>query len=308
MKKTKISLGSVIIVALLLLGLGSCKAKPAAGEAKPLVLASIHPYELLLSALLSPEYDVRSIIPTGASPHTWSPNPSDLVGMEEASLILINGLGLENSIKSGLERHADKTLRVEDILAIDAFENDHPEGEEPQAEEGHEHLGPDPHIWVSANNMVSLIKALEPELKTRFPQLADSITSRSSRLLTSLEAARDKIYSEASAFEGKGIITYHNSFSLFLMENGLQVVATVQSSPGTEPSAREMTELGRIIRAYKLKAIFVEPQMSRRSAEVLASEFNLRILELDPLASSTKMKTLPDFYLQNWAAVKQAFE
>ncbi len=307
MKTNKLILGLTLAL-ILLLGLSSCKTKSATPEEKPLVLASIHPYEMLLSALLSPEYEVRSIIPTGASPHTWSPNPSDLVDMGKASLILINGLGLENSIKSGLERHTDKTLRVEDLLAIDAYENDHPEGEEPQMEDEHEHLGPDPHIWVSSNNMIALVKTLEPELKTKFPQLADSIAARSTRLVASLEAARDKIYAEAAAFEGKGIITYHNSFSLFLMENGLQVIATVQSSPGTEPSAREMTELGRIIRAYKLKAIYVEPQMSRRSAEVLASEFGLQILSLDPLASSAEMKSLPEFYLQNWTAIKQGLE
>lgn len=308
MKRTILKLGLVILLAVLLAGLSSCKAKPAADAAKPLVLASIHPYEMLLTELLSPEYEVRSIIPIGASPHTWSPNPSDLVSMEEAAFILINGLGLENSLQSGLERHVSKTISVEDILAIDAYEHDYPEGEEAHGEEEHDHSGPDPHIWVSTNNMISLLRALEPELKTKFPQLSDSIAVRSTRLQSALEAARDQISAEAEALQGKGIITYHNSFSLFLMENGLEVLATVQSSPGTEPSAREMAELGRLIRDHQLKAIFVEPQMSRRSAEVLAQEFELKILSLDPLGSSPEMNSLPAFYLQNWSAVRQAFE
>lgn len=303
----------LLISSLSLTLLSSChKAKPEVeGE---LVLASIYPYQMLLNELLSPELSVASIIPPNASPHTWNPNPSDLVNLEKASLILVNGLGLENSLQSGLDQHRDKLLRVEDLLAIDAYEDDHPQATENEAVHGHEtaehhhHEGPDPHIWISLNNMISLTRTITPQLQSKFPALSDSIAARSDRLIQSLESAYNQISLEASALQGKGIITYHNSFGLFLSENGMEVLATVQSSPGTEPSAREMGELGRIIRQNNVKAIFVEPQMSRRSAEVLAHEFQLKILSLDPLGSSLNTDNLAGYYLANWAAIRQAFE
>ena len=42
-------------------------------KTSPLLLASIHPYELILKQLAGNEFEVKCIIPPGASPHTWSP-------------------------------------------------------------------------------------------------------------------------------------------------------------------------------------------------------------------------------------------
>ncbi len=65
----------------------------------PLLLASIHPYELILKQLVGNEFEVKCIIPPGASPHTWSPGPADLKNFSSASMILANGFRIGN--KSG---------------------------------------------------------------------------------------------------------------------------------------------------------------------------------------------------------------
>lgn len=301
-----------ILLLIFVIGLLASSCKKAEEIDKPLVLSTIYPYELILKDILEPEITVQSIIPPGASPHTWSPNPSDLLALEQASLILSNGLGLENSIKNSLDQYSDKVLRVEDLLAIDAYEHDFPEEHHAEPEHKHdaehEHAGPDPHIWTSYYNMMSLVDTLVEPLSQSFPTLADSIAIRTARLKSRMVESQAKISAEAAPYEGRGIITYHNSFSLFLSELGMEVIANVQSSPGSEPSPAQMTQLGRIIQAHGIKAIFVEPQMSRRSAEVLSKEFGLQILVLDPLGQSFNPTGITDYFETNWAAIKEAME
>ncbi|HRT60717.1 MAG TPA: zinc ABC transporter substrate-binding protein, partial [Candidatus Syntrophosphaera sp.] len=77
---------------------------------------------------------------------------------------------------------------------------------------------------------------------------------------------------------------------------------------GREPTPRELTRLGELIRAHGVKAICVEPQMDRKSADVLAREFNLRVIELDPLGFSIQAQTLPDLISENWERMKQAWQ
>ena len=82
----------------------------------------------------------------------------------------------------------------------------------------------------------------------------------------------------------------------------------MQSSPGREPTPRELARLGELIRANGVQAICVEPQMDKRSAEVLAREFDLRMIELDPLGFSIKARTLPELIGANWDRMKQAWQ
>ena len=282
------------ILILLLPVLFSCKA--GAEREKPLIVVSIYPYELLVKELVGSAADVISIIPPAASPHDWSPNPSNLSALSKAKLIIINGLDLEQSLNQALRQHQDKLLVISELIR---FKPDSLYADDP------EHSGaPDPHIWTSVNYLQRMVDALEPELRSRFSELADSISASSLRVRSGLKEVDSQIRAEVSSFKDPAIITYHNSFGYFLKDYGILHLASVQSAPGKEPGPRELGELGRLIKARGLKAIFVEPQMSRKSAEVLAREFGLRILILDPIGNSLGAETIYDFLLSNWKIMR----
>ena len=93
----------------------SCK-KQEVSQKKPLLLATIHPYELILQQLAGDEFEVSCIIPVNASPHTWSPNPADLKNINLAALILANGLGLEGNLEKNLAERKDVYLEAAVLL------------------------------------------------------------------------------------------------------------------------------------------------------------------------------------------------
>jgi zinc transport system substrate-binding protein len=291
---------------ILLLAIMSCQKNTE--RKRPLLLTTIHPYELLLKQLAGSDYDVQSIIPANASPHTWSPNPSDLKALIEAAFILSNGLGLETNLQKSFATRAGAHVEVAKLIeaSIPVYEEEHHEADEHEVGESH-HEGQDPHLWTSPHLMIRLVTALEKELSSRFPNSALVFANNADIIRQELEAASEQIMSERSAYKEPGLITYHNSFYYFTREFGIKYLGWVQFSLGKEPSPKDLVSLGETIKEHKVKAVFVEPQMNRKAGEVLAKEFSLKLLTLDSLGSDGKAKTLAEIILNNWESMKGAF-
>lgn len=281
---------------------------------KPVLIASIHPYALLLKELAGSEYEVRTLVPSNASPHTWSPVPSDLKTLSQASLILSNGLSLEANVEQSFALYKDKHINAADLLsdliAIDSLQHSHsPDSLEAEHEDddGHHHNGADPHLWTSPRLMMRLIPKLEKELSSRFPNSAFVFQRNAETMISELKAVDKQIISERSSYSSPGLITYHNSFHYFTEDYRINVLGWVQASPSKEPTPRELATLGNVIREHKVKALFLEPQMNRKAGEVLAREFKLKLLTLDPLGSTLPAKTISELILANWQSMKEGF-
>jgi len=278
----------ITLLALLMLAIFGCKK--AAENQRPLVMASIRPYELLLADLLGPEFEVRCLIPANASPHTFSPGPRDIRALREARLAFSNGLGLETDLEKAFTALGDTHLRAEELLKGVVPENGNP------------------HIWLSPLLMEKLTLRLSERLQKMFPEHGEEIANRALDLVARLAALDARISREREALGPTPLISFHDSFHYFSATYGIDDLGSVQSSPGREPTPRELTRLGELIRAHGVKAICVEPQMDRKSADVLAREFNLRVIELDPLGFSIQAQTLPDLISENWERMKQAWQ
>jgi zinc transport system substrate-binding protein len=300
---------SKLFLLLLLLLLASCKEQVK--QEKPLLLASIHPYELILTQLVGTEYEVKCIIPEAASPHTWSPGPADLKALNTAAFILSNGMGLETNLEKNLsshkEAHVEASKLLYDVLALATPENDSIPEETHADEAEHQHQGQDPHLWTSPRLMIRLVGALEKELSRRFPNSSLLFSRNAGIMRKELEDAIEKIGSERSAYANPGLITYHKSFQYFTDEFGIASLGWVQASPGKEPSPKDLSNLGKTIEEHQVKAIYLEPQMDKKAGEVLAKEFGLKVLTLDPLGTAADAKTITELILYNWNIMKEAF-
>lgn len=307
----------VLLIILILVLLTACKA-PAdkKEEAKPLILTSIYPYELLINQMVGDAIEVRSLIPPNASVHSFSPQPSDLKDIHKADLILINGMGLEILFEQHLQTIQDKLIissdLLSDLIALDSLNlvreqqmkhhhHDH------EADEDHHHIGSDPHLWTSPQMMIKLATKLKSELVARFPDYAPLVNHNYDIILKELSDAHQKISNERRSFANPALVTYHNSFHYFTRDYDIHYLGWVQSSPGKEPSARDLANLGKKIREHNVRRIFIEPQQNPKSAEVLAKEYSLQLGTLDPIGSSLNAKTIAELILKNWDEMKTAF-
>jgi len=264
---------------------------------------------------------VRSLIPPNASPHTWNAQPADLKGLHTADLIISNGMGLEMFLNQSLSQIADKHLVCSDLLrdlivldslkqvALRAMQSEtHSEvGHEHEAEHDHHHVGTDPHLWNSALMMIKLTTKLKTELSNRFPDYAPVIGHKANEIIKELTQAHERISRERAAFASPGLVTYHNSYHYFCDDYVIDYLGWVQTSPGKEPTPKELTALGNKIKKYGVRTIFIEPQQNPKSAEVLAREYKLEIKTLDPMGHTLNVNTIAELILANWETMKSGF-
>ncbi len=303
------------LCALFMLLLAACQPAPPQAEKaeKPLILCSIYPYELLVRQLVGDAIETRSLIPPTASVHSFSPQPSDLKHLHKADLVITNGMGLESMLAQNLKTLGDKHLVVADLLkdaiALDSLSQVRDQLMHQNDETGHssEYVKADPHLWTSLQMLLKLNTKLKNELTQRFTDFAPLITHNYQIIQQELTQADEQIRQERAAFTNPALVTYHNSFHYFTQDYEINYLGWVQSSPGQEPSARDIAQLGAKIQEHQVKAIFIEPQQNPKSAEVLAREYQLEVYTLDPLGSTLGVNTIAEMILANWNSMKQAF-
>ena len=78
-------------------------------------------------------------------------------------------------------------------------------------------------------------------------------------------------------------MTFHGSLFYFADRYGVEVAAVVEPIPGREPTAREIASLVALVKEKRVGALFAEPQLDRRAAEVIAHEAGLVVVQVDPV-------------------------
>jgi ABC-type Zn uptake system ZnuABC Zn-binding protein ZnuA len=101
-----------------------------------------------------------------------------------------------------------------------------------------------------------------------------------------LERLHREIITTIDGFSRKKFISYHSAWNYFARRYGLEEIAAVEPFPGQEPSARWLAQLVHLAKEYQVDVLFAEPQLSSKTAKVIAGEIKGRVLILDPLGGA----------------------
>jgi ABC-type Zn uptake system ZnuABC Zn-binding protein ZnuA len=112
-----------------------------------------------------------------------------------------------------------------------------------------------------------------------------------------LNKLAEEFRSSGSDFSNRNIVTMHEVFDYLARDNGLEIVATIHSAPGQEPSPAEMRQVIEAIKDRKAAAVFTEPQYSAEVAKTIAKDAGVPVFELDPVASGPA-DAEPAYYLE----------
>lgn len=307
------------VIFFVLVGLFSFTAcAPGVQSDKPLIVATINPYYLLARQLAAPRCRVALLIPANASPHTFSPSPRDMVRVQQATLILANGLGLEGRLGQRLRKTGKQVVWAvasvpqERLLAADGHgahdqqhQHDGQKTNKHKTHHGKQHGSADPHIWLDSRNLQDFARVVVRELIKKDKKGEAFYRKRLALALEELQAA-DEMISKQRAAAGQGaVLTFHNAFRYFFTRYNIRQGGAVVTTPGREPGPRYLADLGKRIRAQQVKVVFVEPQLDQRAARVIAREFGLKVDVLDPLGFAYKAKTPPEILLATWRVIRK---
>ncbi len=259
------------------------------GDREPIIITTIYPIADITRNIAGDAVSVISLIPAGASPHTFEPTPKQMAEIARASAFIAIGAGLDDWAQSLASAGSPDLvqIRLTDGLKLLPHEPSALQGEGPVHEEdstAHAHHGYDPHIWLDP---VLVREHVVPEI-TRV--LVDLVPDREAELIAGAQAYQEKLdalHAEISrSLEGLDkprFIAFHSAWRYFAARYELIQAASVEESPGKEPSARWISEVVETARSLDAKAIFAEPQFSNKAAEIIAQEFGAEVLIVDPL-------------------------
>lgn len=250
-------------------------ALSAAGSDRVLVAASIAPLADFARQVGCDYVQVITLVPPGASPHTYELTPSQVEQVARARLLVLNG--------AGLEYWADKLIQSADnpdLIVIDTSQ-----GIEiiDRTDNG---AGGNPHLWLDPQNAVIQVEHIRDALVQADPAHAKDYQANADKYTYELRTLHREIAEKAATWSNRQFIAFHPAWIYFARRYGLEQAAVVERSPGREPSPAEMVQIVETARRIEAKAIFAEPQFSAKAAETIAEESGVQVLFLDPLGSS----------------------
>jgi len=241
---------------------------------------------------------LTNLVPPGSSVHFWQPKPSDVLAMEQADIIITNGLWLEEFLEDYLDTLEKKWVRIvntSEWVEILEFEHEE-EGEEEEGEEHneeehneeeHHHEWSDPHIRLDPShatiqvwNILKALIALDPSQEKVYTDHASIYTNE----LSVMDIA---IQQKITAQEIQPFIVFHDAYQYFLHAYNLeeQQVGLIQEFHGDNPSQKQIAELIKTIQEQWVQTIYTEPQFNPSIVKRLEQETWVTAKEIDPIGS-----------------------
>lgn len=235
-----------------------------------IVLTSFYPLYEFASQVGQDNVDVSLLVPSGVEPHDWEPTIHDIQRMQQADLVIINGIGFENWIENIDEINSralivDTSKGVEIMSTVD------------------ERLEGDPHIWlnpvmakIQVQNIAKSLIQVDPENKKIYQENAD-------KYITKLDSLDAKIKDELKGCK-TDFIAFHNAFSYFAIQYGLNQHTIVKTNaPNAESTPKTLENLINQAKEFETNVIFTEERVDTRTSQVIANELGGRVLVLSPL-------------------------
>jgi len=246
-------------------------------ENQRIILTSFYPLYEFTNAIGKEKVQVFSLIPFGIEPHDWEPSIQDLQRMQQAELIIVNGIGFEKWIDDLQE--IDSDVVIVDASATILLNN--------EIEKVSDHFvdnNNDPHIWLNPIFAKIQIKTIADNLKVIDSDNAKYYEKNANEYINELSQLDEKIKKEITKCSKKDFYAFHNAFSYFANEYGLiQHTIISGNDPHEEATPKTLEKLIQDSRELGINVIFSEEGIDSRLSYVIANEIGAKVLVLDPI-------------------------
>ena len=268
----------------------------------PTVVVTYSVLAAVVSELVEGSANVVTLIPDGQDPHDFEPSAKDLETINNAALVVANGLDLEEGLDEALANaqqagvnvfYVADHVTVLDIVDVndhsdhghvhrgaDASHSDDDHGDEHSDEDSDEHdHSQDPHVWLSPHTVREALPALA---KAASDALNVDLAAAQLALDDELAALDTELLSLFSAIDNCQLVTGHNELGYFVDRYGCTVVAAIISSTSTnaEASARNTEFVIDVIKTHSVKVIFTSLGTNPKTAEQVAKEADAQLVTI----------------------------
>jgi zinc/manganese transport system substrate-binding protein len=291
----------VALVATALTAAGVLTGCSPAGERTGTVVVTTNILGDVVQNIAGDEVEVTVLMGANADPHSFGISAKQAAALQDADLVVYNGLGLEEGVLRTVDAAATDgvaTLAVGEEVDPLTFESDHAgEGAtaDEHAETGSEHNDSagqlDPHFWTDPARMRTAVDVIAARLIKDVPGIdATAIEANADAYRDKLTALESRIQDAVDDIpaENRALVTNHHVFGYFAERYGFDVIGAIVPSGTTlaSPSASDLDSLASAIRSSGVPAIFVDSSQPDTLGQVLADEAGLDVAVLSLYSES----------------------
>ena len=256
-----------------------CPSRAAVTDGPLLIATTVAPITSIAANIASgTDTRVIGVVPEGTNSHTYEPPPSVAATLEEAHIVFINGLGLEDPTRE----LADANLR-EGAVVCELGTAILPEDEWifdfSFPRDGGK---PNPHVWTNppmAGDFAALIRdslsAADPDNAAVYAGNYDAFVAK----VDALDAAMATASATLDASQ-RQLLTYHDAYAYFAAHYGWSVIGAIQPSSFEEPTPREIADLITQVKESGVAAIFGSEVFPSNVLEQIGGETGVRYVDV----------------------------
>lgn len=253
-------------------------------EDRPSIVVTTNILGDVTREIVGDEADVTVLMKPNADPHSFGLSAVQAAELEQADLVVHNGLGLEENVL----RHVDAARasgvatfaagEAADPLTFHTADDGGPEGEEGQ---------PDPHFWTDPDRMHKVTGQIADQVIEHVtgvdPGTIQNNADRYAKQLADLTTWMEESLGRVPA-DQRALVTNHHVFGYLADRFGFEVIGAVIPSGTTlaSPSSSDLRSLTEAMNGAGVRTVFADSSQPKRLAEVLRAEMGgeVRVVEL----------------------------
>jgi len=207
--------------------------------------------------------NIEGLMGSGVDPHLYKASEGDVSKLVDADIIFYNGLHLEGKLVEVFEKmkRTGKTpialgeeLGTAGLIGSDYFASNY-----------------DPHVWFDIDYFKQYAEKVAAVLSEKDAENAEAYQANLKKYLGELDTLKSEINSLIKTLpeEKRILVTAHDAFNYFGKAYGFEVVGLQGLSTATEAGVQDVQKLSAFIIDKKIKAIFVESSVPKRTIEAL---------------------------------------
>ncbi|PTM00687.1 MAG: manganese transporter [Bacteroidetes bacterium] len=222
----------------------------------------------LVKNIAGDSINIQGLMGSGVDPHLYKASEGDVSKLVNADIIFYNGLHLEGKLVEVFEKMGSATktpialadqLDENTLIGSDYFASNY-----------------DPHVWFDIDYFKQFAENVAHVLSDKSPKNASIFEENKTKYISQLDELQDKVKSiiETLPQEKRILVTAHDAFNYFGKAYGFEVVGLQGLSTATEAGVQDVQKLAAFIIEKKIKAIFVESSVPKRTIEALKAAVN----------------------------------
>ncbi|WP_211746543.1 zinc ABC transporter substrate-binding protein [Paenibacillus sp. Marseille-Q4541] len=209
--------------------------------------------------------EVTGLMGPGVDPHLYKASQGDIKKLEQADLILYNGLHLEGKM-------SDILINIGKSKPVAQVTKDIPESELLMVPYGDSQEA-DPHVWFDVAKWIRVTDTIRNTLIEADPDHTEDYNQQADAYITELEALHEEVSKSIASIPeaSRVLVTAHDAFGYFGQAYNIEVLGLQGISTSAEYGANDVSELRDFLVDNKIKAVFVESSISPKAMEAIVA-------------------------------------